>query len=110
MTNAAAHDTHLSSQQITRALFAPAGSEPKASPGLVAFFRGLVTVQSYLIGILIGLALLASVTFGVQNNYHLIVLDHDGFPQKVQPLYGFDEPNLTHTAILNMALHLATQV
>ncbi|MBI3418532.1 MAG: DotI/IcmL family type IV secretion protein [Proteobacteria bacterium] len=118
--------TRLSVDNITKILFAATQDEPRATPQMTKFFRGLVEAQSYLLAILLGATILVSVAFATQTFYHLIILDHEGLPtagldrsghRLAQPyahapylMYPLDEPNLTHTAILNMTMNIVTEV
>ncbi len=97
-------------QQIYKTLFAPARSELAGSSDMYHFLRAIVTLQSYLIMLLLGASVLVSFVFADKNIYHLVVLDRAAFPKQVKRLVPLDEPNLTRTAITNMAMHIATQV
>lgn len=100
----------LSYQQIYRTVFAPAENEPQATPGQIAFARNLVTFQGYLIAFLLVTTIFVSVAFAPRYLYHLIIVDHEQLPQKVDLMYPLDGPNLTHTALTNLAMNIATEV
>lgn len=104
------NDVTINPQQLYRALLAPERKEPQGSPKMYHFLRGLVNVQAYLIVFLVGFAVLTSFVFADQYIYHMVILDRAAFPRQVKTLVPLDEPNLTRTAIVNMAMHVATQV
>jgi hypothetical protein len=103
-------DVTIKPQQIYKSIFSPARKEPPGNPGMYHFLRWLVAFQGGLIAVLIGFAVLTSFVFGDTYVYHLVVLDRSAFPKQVKTLLPLDEPNLTRTAIVNMAMHVATQV
>jgi intracellular multiplication protein IcmL len=88
----------------------------------------LVLAQSWVIMLLVVLTILTFTVFAPKTIYHLVILDKQGVPTKLfmkgnppkevpgqyfYPPYllqALDEPNLTHTAILNMAENVVTQV
>jgi intracellular multiplication protein IcmL len=102
--------TGLSSQQLAKLMFAATKDEPRATPGMTKFFKNLVVAQSYLLALLVVVTIVISLVFAPRTIYHLVVLDHDGLPHEVRQLYQLDEPNLTHTAILNMSMNVVTEV
>ncbi len=97
-------------QQIYRILFAPERKEPAGNPAMYNFLRGLVVAQSYIISALLILSVLVSFVFADKYIYRMVILDRSAFPKQVKRLIPLDEPNLTRTAIINMAMHVATQV
>ncbi len=102
--------TRLSPTQVAHLLFAATKNEPRSTPGMAKFFRALVVLQSYLIAILMGTTILTAIAFAPRIYHHLVVLGHDALPERVQYIHALDEPNLTHTAIINMAMNVVTQV
>ena len=83
---------------------------PVASAQSYTILRKIITVQSYAILLLIGLSFLAATVFSTKYAYHLIVKDKDGAPHELKNIIPLAEPNLTRTAITNLALSIATQI
>lgn len=100
----------LSYQHIYQTVFRPAANEPQATPGQYRFLRSLVTIQAYLIVGLLVMAVLASILFAPQNYYHLVVNNRAKLPEKLINLTPMTTPNLTHTAIINLCMNIATEV
>jgi intracellular multiplication protein IcmL len=105
-----AHNPDLRASHVAYTVFAPEQKEPMASPGQYRVLRGFVAFQSYAILFLLVMVVLAAVGFAPQYIYHMVVLGKDGLPEKVKPVYAFDQPILSRTAISNMALNVATQI
>jgi hypothetical protein len=103
-------DTRFSMENVAKLLFSAARNEPKANPTMVGFFRGMVVAQSYFIVILLGTVVMTGLIFAQKTFYHLLILDRDSLPSRTQIIYPFTEPNLTGTAITNMAMNLVTEV
>lgn len=97
-------------QHIYKVLFAPERTEPPGSPGMYHALRSVVAVQSYFIACLLIFTVLTAYVFADKYFFHLVILNRAAFPDKVVTMTGLDEPNLTRTAIVNMAEHIATRV
>lgn len=100
----------LKPEHVYSTVFKPDMREPMASPGQYRVLRGVVTFQSNLILGLLFCTIICSVVFADQYIYHVAILDKEGLPEKVQQLLPLEEPNLTRTAITNMAMNVATEV
>lgn len=96
-------------RQLVRAAFAPHQNEPQATPGQYYFLSKVVSWQTNLIVFFIGLTVLTWLWFAPREIYHLIVQDRQGLPSKLVRLQPLDTPNMTRTAITNLALHIAAQ-
>lgn len=104
------YGTKIEPQHIYKILFAPARSEPPGSSAMYNVLRGVVAVQSYAIACLVIFMVLTAYVFADKYYFHLVVIDRNAFPKELVNLVGLDEPNLTRTAITNMAEHIATRV
>jgi intracellular multiplication protein IcmL len=100
----------LKPKHVYETVFAPEQREPMASPGQYRMLRGTVTVQSYVILALLFAVGFTGLAFADRYIHHLVILNKDGLPEKVKSLVPLDDPNLTRTAIVNMAMNVATEV
>lgn len=100
----------LKPEHVYSTVFKPDMKEPMASPGQYRVLRGVVTLQSNIILFLLFAVIITAIVFADTFIYHLAILDKQGLPEKVQEIYALDEPNLTRTAITNMAMNIATEV
>jgi intracellular multiplication protein IcmL len=104
------NQTALKTSQVYKAIFNAADGVHEGGARGHAFLLGLIHFQSGLIAFLLFAVVMTAITFAQQDIYHLVVLDRQGLPREMKELYPLDEPNLTRTAITNMATNLATQV
>jgi Type-IV b secretion system, inner-membrane complex component len=102
--------TAIRPEQAYKVVFHPSEPAPVGTSSQYRFARGLVTILSYFIAILLAATVMVAVAFADTYFYHLVILDRERVPEKVQLLYPLDTPNLTHTGILNMAMNVATEV
>jgi Type-IV b secretion system, inner-membrane complex component len=102
--------TAIKPEQAYKVVFHPSEPAPVGTSAQYRFARGLVTILSYCIAILLAATVMVAVAFADSYYYHLVILDRERVPEKVQLLYPLETPNLTHTGITNMAMNVATEV
>lgn len=102
--------TAIKPEQAYKVVFHPAEPAPVGTSAQFRFARGLVTILSYTIAMLLFATVTVAVVFADTYVYHLVILDRERIPEKVHLLHALDTPNLTRTGITNMAMNVATEV
>lgn len=102
--------TAIKPEQVYKVVFHPSEPAPVGSSAQFRFARGLVTILSYVIAMLVFCAVSVYIMFQDTYFYHLSVLDRERIPENLTLMRPLDTPNLTRTGITNMAMNVATEV
>ncbi len=102
--------TAIKPEQVYKVVFHPSEPAPVGSSAQFRFARGLVTILSYIIAMLVFCVFMVFFMFADTYFYHFSVLDRERIPERLVTMHPLDNPNLTRTGITNMAMNIATEV
>ncbi|MDX1922101.1 MAG: DotI/IcmL family type IV secretion protein [Alphaproteobacteria bacterium] len=102
--------TAIKPEQVYKVVFHPSEPAPVGSSAQFRFARGLVTILSYVIALLVFCTFMVYFMFADTYFYHFTVLDRERIPERLATMKALDTPNLTRTGITNMAMNVATEV
>lgn len=102
--------TAIKPEQVYKVVFHPSEPAPVGSSAQFRFARGLVTILSYIIAMLVFCTFMVYFMFADTYFYHFSVLDRERIPERLATMRPLDYPNLTRTGITNMAMNIATEV
>ena len=102
--------TAIKPEQVYKVVFHPSEPAPVGSSAQFRFARGLVTILSYIIAMLVFAVFLVFFMFADTYFYHFSVLDRERIPERLATMRALDTPNLTRTGITNMVMNIATEV
>lgn len=102
--------TAIKPEQVYKVVFHPSEPAPVGSSAQFRFARGLVTILSYIIAMLVFCTFMVYFMFADTYFYHFSVLDRERIPERLVTMRPLDTPNLTRTGITNMAMNIATEV